>query len=487
MNTPQKGRRREWHIRGQTEHGAALLRRPKALAWNVVLPQPGMRGGRRKQHPLLTLFERGFGALAPGHLQQQIAQDRDHHAKSADRCQHELWMPLPQRRVLEQDHRIGWEVLLGKVPTLELSRVDPVGVRGAHARRERARVLAIQNVEHEIARLGAHRLEGNHVSPHHSPAEVGVVGTIDGSIRGVCDLGGDVDRQEVLAGPVPEDRKRDDDRIARQICDFLQERIAWQADQIPRLELLFLLRELIAGNPRPSLVERRSARDHDEVPGVRLKSLGQRYRLGNVELADEARRIARQIDVGKRCRRRAAEHDRNVGKQKTAIVDDLPEAVGTKRHHDIERGVRVLFCQIPNDALPVPVVRELRKIEKFPMRLDVLGRALQQALANGFTDDEGRAVYVAVGIKNEHAPRGLLAHAHRRSRSTRPIGAENAQGGCWRTRPTPPRNLRPCSISSSPARKPAQPSIATRSLPTKPRRGLLVRSDLGKSPCGVRS
>jgi hypothetical protein len=108
-------------------------------------------------------------------------------------------------------------------------------VRGAHARRECARVLAIQNVEYEIGRLGAHLLEGNHVSPHHSPAEVGVVRAIDGSIRGDCNFLGDVDWQEVLAGSVSEDRKDDDDRVARQICHFLQERIARQTDQVPRL------------------------------------------------------------------------------------------------------------------------------------------------------------------------------------------------------------------------------------------------------------
>ena len=124
-------------------------------------------------------------------------------------------MLLPKGRLLEQHDGVGRKIFLRKVPTLELPCVDPMGVSAASARGESAGVLAVQNIEHEIGGLGAYRLEGNHVSTHNSPAEEGVVRTIDGGIGGGGDFLGDIERHEVPTGAVPENRKENDDGVAR--------------------------------------------------------------------------------------------------------------------------------------------------------------------------------------------------------------------------------------------------------------------------------
>jgi hypothetical protein len=408
MDAAQQRLHSQWRAWLETEQGVTLLRRPKRLARHVVLPQAGVGGGHRKHHALLALLQRSLGPPAPGHLQQQIAQYRGDRAERSERDQHGPSMLLPQRRLLEEHLRTGRKVALRKAPARELPCVDPVGVRVARAQGLCARRPAAEDIEHEIGGLGADRFERDHVSPDGPAAEQRIVGAVDRRLRGVEDLLGDVDGNEVPAGPVAEDREDDDDRVARQPRHFRQQRIARQTDQVARVEPLLVRGELGAGNLRPSLVERCGTRDHDEAASVGLQALGQRYRAGYVELADDAGRIARQIDAGERCRGDAAEHDRGVGSQKAAITGDGGEAVGAQRHHDIERRVRVLVGQVPHDALPVPLVRELGKIEEFPVRLDVRVPPLQQPLANGIAGNEGRAVDIAVGMEDEHAPRGVL-------------------------------------------------------------------------------
>ena len=182
-----------------------------ALRRDVPDPVAQPRGASGQHHPPLARLQcRGGAPLQAPFIQQrrdQTGLQHDH----GERNQRRMTVRFPERRLLEANDRVVWQLFLGDPPTARLSPVDLQCRSRMRRHFDRTRRHAFEQTAYQAGRIFADRAVARHATANDAGSDEGVERAVDGRTR--C-LGDDLRRfarTELTAGAVGEEARRKDD------------------------------------------------------------------------------------------------------------------------------------------------------------------------------------------------------------------------------------------------------------------------------------